>query len=104
MAKGKPTTRPKSDQTEVKQDPLTLGQHLSAVLNSPNLPAGLYSGIWDCLGDIPTGDLMDEPEFLDKLLKVGQEMKPEKTDSSEDSEGEDETATTKKQKQTALDD
>ena len=56
---------------------LTLGQHLSAVLNSPDLPSGLYTKIWDCLGDIPTRDLMDTPDFLDKLLKVGREREQE---------------------------
>jgi hypothetical protein len=57
-------THKPNQQSEVKQDPLPLGQHLSAVLNAPNLPVGLHTGIWDCLGDIPTADLMDEPEFL----------------------------------------
>jgi hypothetical protein len=85
MAHAKISRTTKSNQqTEVK-DPLTLGQHLSAVLNSPNLPAGLHTQIWDALGDIPTVDLMDEPDFLDKLLKVGQEMaaKPKDGDHSE---------------------
>jgi len=40
-------THKSNQQSEVKQDPLALGQHIAAVLAHPDIPEKIYLGIVD---------------------------------------------------------
>ena len=47
-------THKPNQQSEVKEDPLTLGQHIAAVLDHPDTPEKIYNGIVDGLNELQT--------------------------------------------------
>jgi hypothetical protein len=50
---------------------LTLGEHISAVLNHPNTPASLYSALSAAVGELASGrEVQDSAEVIDVALRA----------------------------------
>jgi ribosomal protein L7/L12 len=62
------STKP-NQQSEVK-DPLTLGQHIAAVLAHPDTPGNLFDAMGMALCDLQKREIVDTPEFIQTLLDL----------------------------------
>lgn len=81
MAKAKVShlqeTQKSDQQTEVKQDPLTLGQHIAAVLAHPDTPEHLFNQIVDGLNELKTGEVSNSAQFIQAVIDRHRELHPE---------------------------
>ena len=69
-----PQQTEKSDQQSVKQDTLTLGQHIAAVLDHPFTPAKIYNGIVDAIHDLMNRDVHSDAQFIQAVIEKTNEL------------------------------
>jgi len=78
MAKRSLSQSKKLNQSEVKKHPLTLGQHIEAVLNHPDTPKNVYSALAETVTDLYHNPAAtDSAEIIQALIYKHRELPPE---------------------------
>ncbi len=78
MAKRSLSQSKKFSQSEVKKHPLTLGQHIEAVLNHPDTSKNVYNALAETVTDLCHNPVAtDSAEIIQALIYKNRELPPE---------------------------